>query len=148
MKGPWYSEGFVSTILACVCHTTRRGGGWASAEESPGLSCYCTSPPRETLTFPAQTTFCPVFISGGEEGQEKLKQAVGKFKKKKAPVDTLPSSLLPRSVSFFFPPCPSRGILAVGEGWVECWSSCDLARRVKQARHSVCRVPPCSAVKM
>lgn len=32
---------------------------------SPGLSCCCTFPPREILTFSAQLTLCPAFISEG-----------------------------------------------------------------------------------
>lgn len=92
MKRPRYSEGFVSTMSACVCvcvcHTTRRGG-WASVEESPGLSCYCTfsppTPPKRDPHFSLHRQLSALFsfLGGGGERPEELKQAVGGRKNEK-----------------------------------------------------------------
>lgn len=140
-KGPWYSEGFVSTmnILACVCSTIRRGG-WANAGESPGLSCCCTSPPREILTFPAQPTFCPAFLSG--ESLEELKQQSWEKKRQWA------SRLLPSASSssirlHFFLSFPQH---IGGGGGVRIvlelmWSG-------ESSKQKVCAVPPCYTVTM
>lgn len=52
-------------IQARVCSSTIHRGGWANAGESPGPSCCCTFSSREILTFPAQPTFAPAFLSAG-----------------------------------------------------------------------------------
>lgn len=51
-------------MCVCVC-VVLYAEGLANAGESPGLSCCCTYSPREILTFPAQPTFSPAFLSGG-----------------------------------------------------------------------------------
>lgn len=136
-KGPWYSEGFVSTmnILACVCSTIRRGG-WANVGKSPGLSCCCTSPPREILTFPAQPTFCPAFLSA--ESLEELKQQ--SWEK-----DSRPPAfcLLFLDPSPFFLSFPQH---IGGGGGVRIvlelmWSG-------ESSKQKVCAVPPCYTVTM
>lgn len=93
------------------------------AEEGAGLvqrkalaSAVIVHPPleRPSLSLHRQLS-APFLFLGGGEGQEELKQAVGKFKKSPGRHLTILSA---PSICFlfFFSPCPSRGILAVGGG--------------------------------
>lgn len=112
MKRPRYSEGFVSTVLACVCVCcvchTRRTGDWVSVEESPGLSCYCTFYPKRDPHSSLLDNFPPYSPFWGEEGRgggaRRIKASSWR-KKKKIPLD-------------IFPPlsCPSLGVKSSGGG--------------------------------
>lgn len=128
-KGPWYSEGFVSTmnILACVCSTIRRGG-WANAGESPGLSCCCTSPPQRDPHFPCTANFLSCFPFWRKPWGIKATEL---RKKRQWASRLLPSVLLFLDPSPFFSVIPSaywwrgRGAYSVGAHVI--W-------RVKQAK--------------
>lgn len=99
-------------------------------------------PPREILTFPAQSTLSPAFLSGGRlqvtVNHEDLKQQTCGGERKWASRLSAFSSSSYVSLHFF---CHSLSMLVVGEGYVQCWSSCDLAR--ESSEQTVCAVPPC-----
>lgn len=111
-------------IYCCVYSVIGRGGR-ANVGESPGLNCCYTSPPtREILTFPAQRTLCPAFLSGGMK-------PMGLNKDSSTPAFSS-SSVCPLSV------------LASGYGW-RGRGAYSFGTQViwhESSRQTVCAVPP------
>lgn len=114
----------------CVCVVLyAEGVGEMQGKALAGLSCCCTFPPREILTFPAHThTFLSegslqVSVTSKDLKRARVEEEEEEEEKTKREVGPLPSCFSPSSISLLVS-CHSLDVLVmVGDGHVQCWNS-------------------------